>query len=278
MARAFILSPRLSDRGSITASTAVSGAVAGNLLLPRPRSFWRSTNASPFVEENLGAQRVLDTLVIGFTNGKTSGATTDTFRLRVDAASQAGVTASPDYDSGDQPIWPVGSDLSAFLTVHRVFTFPQVTAQYLRVDFNFPASSGGYVQAARLMVGKRIEPATSAEAGWSIGGSEDVVETVDMGGEESPRSMGVKRSQTVTWNNLLESERDLIYAALLERGSSRDLTLAIEGSEGVYSMSRVHIGRVKQAFSFAHKMKAGDKIQRYSLSVTVNEMAPVEMS
>lgn len=279
MARAFILSSKLSDVSAISASSAVTNAVATNVLLARPRLYWRSTTSTPSLEGDFGLTRTVDTLVVGFANAKLG----DTLRLRL-ATSQANLTASPGYDSTPFAFWPTGGDLSAYSKVHRVFTFTDKSFRWWRVDFGFGSNSDGYAQAGRVMLGKRIEPAVSVGPQWSLGASEGVAETTDLGGEESPRIMGSRRSMTVTWHDLTEAERESLYALILERGSAKDITLAIEPSEGAYSMSRVVIGRIKQVVSFQQTMlvPAGDgespPVQHFTVSITVSEMAPIEMA
>lgn len=274
MARAFILSPKTSDASAITASTTVSNTAAVNVLRARPRLYWRSTNTNPYLEGNFGSAKAVNTLVQGVVNGKSG----DTFRLIL-ASSQANLTAAPLFDTNHIPVWPVGSDLSNYAKVHRVLTFDLKSSAWYRVEYNFAGNSDGFVQLSRLILGSRIEPATSIESGWSIGGEESIAETVDMGGEESPRGMGgSKRNHTVTWSNLLESERESLYTLLLERGSSKDIVLGIEGCEGQYAMSRLYIGRVKHAFSFPQVMMASDGVQRFTVSLTVSELAPIEMA
>lgn len=280
MARAFILSPRLSDNSVISSSSSVSNMTANNLLKARPKLFWRSSGATAYVEGNLGDARSLDTLVMGCTNSR-AGATADTFRLRL-ATTQANLTASPGFDSatlnpGGVRMWPTGSDLSPYLLPHRVWTFAEQTYQWFRIDFDFSTNIFGYVQIARIIIGKRIEPTVSVQSGWEIGGNEDVIESISMGNEETSRIVGVKRSHTVVWHNLSESERESIYTLLLERGSAKDLVVAIEDSEGLYPMSRAFIGRVKRAFSFKQTMLAGSNIHYYTVSITVEELAPIEM-
>jgi hypothetical protein len=277
MARAFILSPKYSDMSAISGSSSVSNASVIGLLRARPKLYWRSTEPTPYVEGNFGTPRVLDTLIQGFFNAREG----DTFRLRL-ASSQANLTAAPIIDFGPQPMWPSGSDLSEYAKIHRVFTFEQQTAQWYRIDYDFSGNPDGFVQGSRVVIGKRIEPLTSVEAKWSMGGQEDVAETVDMGGEESPRVMGVKRSFTCTWHNLRESEREQLYVMKLERGSAKDVVLAVEPSEGPYSMARIHIGRIKDYFSFEQTMEAldpdnGPPVQHFTVSFKVQEAAPIEM-
>lgn len=280
MARAFILSPYNSDL-SVTASSAIANAGASNLLLARPKLYWRSTDATPYLQGTLRGDDV-DTFVLGFTNGRTHPTyTADTVRVRL--ADVAGnLLSDPSYDSGDFNIYPTGADWIKYARVHRVKTLPIVSgadALVYRIDFSY-SNPDGYVQAARMMLGKRIEPEISVKTGWSMGGSEEVVETVDMGGEESPREVGTKRQKTATWHNLSEPERELLYETFLERGSAKDVCLAIEPSEGKYAMSRVYIGRIKDAWSFQQTLSAGgdeDADQKFTVSVTVKEMAPFEM-
>lgn len=274
MARAFILSPKLSDAGVITASTSISNAPAVNLLRARPKLFWRSTGNMASVEGTFGSTKLVDTLVMGYINGVTG---VEIFLLRL-ASSQANLVTAPSFEASVQSVRPVGSDVSAYAKIHRVLTFAEHSCSWYRVDFNYNLSVHPYVQASRIIVGKRIEPLTSVGESWSMGGEEPVAETVDMGGEESSRIMGTKRTFTATWNNLTESEREKMYTTLLERGSAKDLVLAIEESEGIYGVSRVYIGRVKHAFSFPQVMLASDGVQRFTVQITISELAPIEMA
>lgn len=284
--RAYLVTPRLSDSGVITASSSVSNASPSNLQLPRPRLFWRSTTTTPYLEIDLGASlggdqsKAFDTLFHAYVNGQAH----DTFRLRT-ATSQSDLTIIPEYDSNDTypsgvPLWPTGSDLSAYRQIHRTFDLGSTQLErWLRIDYNFSSNTYGYVQAGRIGIGKRIEPAVSVKSGWSVGVDEPVTETVDMGGEESPRVMGAKRSLTCTWHDLTHAEQDHLLATLTERGSARDLLLAIDPSEGLYPMSHLCIGRVKQVVSFPQTMKVERREEggHFTVSITVSELAPIEM-
>jgi len=276
--RAYLVTSRLSDSGVITASSSVSGAVPSNLQLPRPRLYWRSTNTTPYLEIDLLATRTYDTVFFGYVVGGIGA-----FRVR-DAPTQSALTSSPDYDSNvlnpsAVPLWPSGSDLSGYRQFHRTFATPVTRSnRWVRIDFNV-VNPDGYVQLSRLGIGKRIEPATSVKAGWSIPSNEPVAETVDMGGEECARVMGSKRSITCTWHNLTHAEQDSLLTLLTERGSARDLLLAIDPSEGQYPMSHLCLGRVKQVVSFPQTMKVerDENGEHFTVSITVSEMAPIEM-
>jgi hypothetical protein len=280
-ARAYIVTSRLSDSGVITASSSVSNAVPANLQLSRPRLIWRSTTTTPYLEIDLLSTQTFDTLFLGYVRARSAS---DTFRIR-DASSQSGLVSAPDYDSATLnpsgiPLWPAGSDLSKYGQIHRAFALPATRSnRWVRVDFNFASNPLGYVQLSRIGVGKRIEPVVSVKSGWAPGGSEPIAETVDMGGEESARVMGTKRTLTATWHDLTHAEMDLLLATLTERGSARDLLLAIDPSEGAYPMSHLCLGRVKQSYSVTQTMKVerADDGEHFTVTIVVSELAPIEM-
>lgn len=280
MARAFILSPKMSDAGSILASSSVSNMTINNVLKARPKIFWRSGGVTAHVEGNFGSEVSIDTLFLGYIKAQEG----DTFRLRL-ADTQSNLLIDPLFDSETSnpsgvSIWPLNADLSSYLLPHRVWTLPSAQlCAYYRIDFDFTDNTYAYVQIARISLGKRVEPVVSVQTGWEIGGNEEVVESISMGNEETARSMGVKRSHTVTWHDLTESERESIYALLLERGSAKDLILAIEPMEGAYSMSRTYIGRIKRAFSFKQTalVDGSETGQHFTVTLTVEELAPTEM-
>lgn len=286
MAKAFLLSPKVSDTLILSASSSVSNAVVGNLLTSSPNSPWISQNSSPYITGHYNNfSKIADTIFFGYTNsqGLRSGEvmiTPDKFRLRF-ANTFEDLILDPIFDSETENpdgvnMW-AQDDLQAYLYPHRVWTFPEIEYKHVRVDFLWsnPLDS---VRISRFIIGKRLEPLQSVQSKWSISGNEDVLEIQDYCGEEDARVIGSKRSKNVVWANLSEAEREEIYTCLLERGSSKDLLLAIEPMEGLYSMSRLHLGRIKHAHSFEQTMMSDIQDQhRFSVSLTISELAPIEM-
>jgi len=273
LGKAFIVTPKYSDLATLTASDAVSGAGATNLQKARPKLYWRSTSNAPYLVGDLGASRSLDTLVLGYLNAQALA----TFRLRL-ASTEAGLTGgSPAYDSTSLDTWPSGSDLSAYALTHRLLNFTSTSATWFRVDFYFGASTVQYAKLGRLILGEKIEPATSVAFGWAASFDEPVAETVDLGGEESPRLMGARRTLEATWQHLTHGEHDRLYQTLLERGSARDLALVIDPDFTSYPMPMIAVGRVKRVLSFPNTFRTAAGAF-FSLSAAVTEMAPTEMT
>lgn len=274
MPRAYVLSPKLSDLSTYTASNSVTNAVASNVRIARPFTFWRSTSTTPWLKGNFGTPRTVNTVSLGYINAQAS----DTVRIRL-ASSDAGLTSSPGYDSNVEfgspvLIIPAGVDSSAYRFVHRSIEITSQTFQWFQLDFGFGSNSDGYVQLSRAMLGERIEPLTSIKTGWKTSLIEPVVETTDLGGEESSRPTGAKRSVEAEWHNLTESERDSLYAMLIERGSSKDFTFVID-PQG--PMAHIHIGRNKSPVVFPKIMNIDSGEVQYSHALQVSEMAPLEM-
>lgn len=280
--KAFILSPRVSDRARLTASEAVGGMSVGNVQIARPKRKWRSTSSTPYIvgyfhPDDFPTIPTVDTMVLGFANwGPTD---TGTFRM---ATSEANLVASPGFT---YDIDASLADIDGFYRLsHRPFVFTaQSTYRWFRLDFSFAAT---YVQMGRFMLGERVEPACDVKSGWTTSFEEEVAQTVDLGGEESPRHMGVRRSMEVQWQFLTEAEMNntsgdpCLYTTLLERGSSRDVALVVGATDTPNIMPRMVVGRVKRQFSFPHTFEVGGPVTTplFGLSVTVAEMAPTEMT
>lgn len=274
MGNAYVLSPRASDAATISASDSAGGAGPENMQTPRPSLYWRSGTSNPAILVDFGAARVIDTLVFGWING-TSG---DTFRIRA-AATEADTTAAPVYDSdalnpSGVPVWPAGSDLSDFELHHRHFELPAVESlQWWRFDFNFGGNPDGYVRIGRLMLGERIEPQFPVIYPVGLTIDEPVAETVDFGGEESPRPRGIKRGvgATFAWARPAEARR--FHRLMLAHGSHKDLALVLDKNDAEGAQEVTYIGRVKEP-----QQAQVIAFRRHSVTFTVKEMGPLPMA
>lgn len=270
---AYVVTPKLSDLATITASGAIGNAGASNLQIPRPKYVWRSTTATPYLQLDFGVATVLDTLVLGYLNGVSS----DTYRLRL-ASTQAKLTdGTAESDSGSKSAWGASSNLSPYAQVHARYKLPApVTLRWARIDFNFASNPAGYVQLGRLILGARVEPAVSVKSGWVASFNEPVAEVVDLSGEESPRPTGAKRMLQAIWHDLVEPDADELYTTLLERGSAKDFALCLDPDATAYPMRRTCIGRAKQAISVPQTQKVG-QVQHFTNTLLVSELAPLLM-
>lgn len=273
---AYILSPKLSDNATLTASDSIGNADATNLQQPRPRLKWRSVSSSPWLQYDFGTAVRIDTVVLGYINATS----TDTFRVRM-ASTQAKLTdGTAERDTTAVPVWAPGSNLAPYAQIHRrlKMTAPApVALRWARIDFNFSSNPAGYVDMGRAMLGARIEPARSVKSGWQAGFEEAVAETVDLSGEESPRPTGTKRTLDATWHDLVEVDADALYSMLLERGSSQDVALCLDPDASKYPMQRTVVGRLKQAMTFPQTLKSGT-VQHFSVACRVSELAPILMN
>jgi hypothetical protein len=254
MSTAYLLSPRLSDAATLSASDAVGGAGGANVQQSRPGLYWQSTSSTPSLSIDFGAAVTIDTIGFGWVNA----IATDTFRLRA-AASLAAVTSAPVVDV-TETVWPalvsplVGvADLSAYGLVHRPYRLSAAqTLRYWRIDFTFAS----YVQLGRLLMGERVQPALPITYGWAPTGSEPVVEGVDIGGEEASRPRGLKRGVRMEWQRLTSREAlGSLYELLLERGSSGDFMAVVDPAQCeagcpqyANPMAHCYLGRKKEAF------------------------------
>lgn len=241
-------SPKLSDAGTLTASSQVAGMEATKLQLMRPSLKHRSTALSFFYTGNLGSAKTIRLVSLCYSNAKS----VTTWRVRF-ATSEANLTAAPAYDSGSISFWPGGADLSSWLTTHsRLYLGPGgQTATWYRIDIDHSTSGDSYFEAGRLVVAEGIEFAettrTKIDGALAITYAEPVVEVEDQGGEQSPRRRKVRGSiGPIQYRGLTEAEAlGSISPLLRDRGSSRDVLLVTDTSEAVYPMDYMVLGRMR---------------------------------
>jgi hypothetical protein len=276
---AYLLSPRLSDAATLAASDAVGGAGGANVQIARPGLVWQSTSSTPYLTIDFGEAVTIDTIGLGWINAGES----DTFRLRA-AASAAAVTSAPVVDA-TETVWPAlesphsgVADLSLYGLVHRPYRLAAAqTLRYWRIDFTFTS----YVQMGRLLMGERVQPALPVAFNWAPTGTEPIVETADMGGEEVARPRGVKRGVRMEWGRLTSREAlGGMYALLLERGSSGDMMAVVDPGQTeadcpqyANPMAHCYIGRKKESFELVNTF-----YNNHTLVVAVQELSPVVMA
>lgn len=160
-----ILSPRISDAGSISGSATATDMPWSNLLNPYPHLAARTTNLTSLnfqidLGSLLGTSGNFVHVWLGYSNFR-QGQTT--WRLRMDDDSDP--TASPDHDSGN--IFATGSASTGPGGHVKLLDWPRgvdayygvllnVDIRYLRVDLIDAGHPSGYLEAARLVVA--IEP------------------------------------------------------------------------------------------------------------------------
>jgi hypothetical protein len=291
LGKTLLLSPRLSDRAVIAASNSVGGAGATNLQNQRPNLVWQSTTLTPYITLNLtgavaDALLGIDTLFLGYFNAHFESI--DSFRLR-GANSEVDLTADPGYDSGEGIQYEYGmSEFFAdevYAMPHRLFTFDHGGFAYpwWRIDFDWSGNNDGYVRGGRIMLGKGLVPANTADGGWEARHSEPVVETEDLGGGLSTRIRGARRSASLRWPEgaLTPNEGSAIQRMLLERGSAKDVAVCLDtevalstsgGDNNVDRMQSLYLGRVKQPVVIKHM-----PVAYRGFGFEVEELAATEM-
>jgi hypothetical protein len=262
---AYILSPKLSDAATLTGSGTVANSGIDNLQSPQPRIRTIFTSGSCYVEGDFGLAVVVDTLAVGY---MTSLASTDTIRFR--CKNSYPVTSSPLIDVSF-PIWPTGSDLSAYYDKHRQMEFTQQTARYFRVDFSCSAAP----EIGRLIVGRRIEPLNTITS-WANDILEPVTATIDFSNQETRRPVGgPRRTVHLEWPPALSKTEALgrLTETILERGLSKDYLVALAhgDDETISPMSYVYLGcgTIKAPFNTLN--------HNFHVSVDLTEMAPLRM-
>jgi hypothetical protein len=243
----YLLSPRISDGCTLTASTSVSDASASNLQQARPNLVWQSTTTDPYLLLDGTIARSFNALFLGYLNGQSG----DTFRLRGHTADSWG--GATDYDSGSLPVWPAGADLAAYRYPHRWLLFSPVSAlRYWRVDFDFAGNDDGFVRMGRLILADALELYQVAR-GWSGNISEPPVEVEDLSGEQAARPRRARRSVSVRWPDagLTRAQGVALQELLLERGSAKDLAMVL-ADDHTYPMDVAYVGRVKQQVGIQH--------------------------
>lgn len=273
MGSSYILAPFASDKATITASGSAAGAGPENVQKLRPSLYWRSDATSAQLVLDMGAPVPVDALGLGWINGQSG----NTFRLR-GADSEANLSAAPTYDSNlahpaGIPIWPAGADLSDYALHHRHFELPQpYTLRWWDLTFAWSGNTFGYVRLGRLLLGKRLEfdKPVSFPVGLTIG--EPVAESVDFGGEESPRPRGAKRNAAINLSWATESEMRSAHRLMLRAGSSRDLMIVLQKDNALSHTELTYVGRVKEP-----QVTTIPQLNRWAIVATIYEPGPLEM-
>lgn len=263
---AYLLSPRVTDAGTISGSATISDGDITNLQNPRPRSRAVFTLPFGFVEWDLGALYPINTFCVGYINSVSS---TDVIAWH--AAATYPATSSPLIMSGLLNIWNPGSDLSAYAETHRQYEHPTThNVRYIRLDFQ----CSQFVQMSRAFAGVRIQPEHTVSA-IEFEASEPIASVLDLGGEETRRPMGgSRRGVKMEWPALTKVEAlGKVYELMMERGSARDYLAAIEpgGVETINPIAYLYLGYG------ALKVRYNTFSHIWSANLDMVEAAPLRM-
>lgn len=223
---------------AIVSSNSASNAPASSLNLDHPSMVWRSANLTTvYVTVQLTAG-TWDTIAFIKSNLRS----TDTIRVRA-ANSAANTTASPAYDSGNLPAYTgLGNDAGNMslitLSLARSETF-------VRIDITSSGNSAGYVEASRLVIGKRVEgDGIDLNAEHTF---EDTSQTTTYRGYDAVDPFDVKTSWKFTISYIKEALYWLNWFPLLREIGLKKAILFVPDSSSTYLQNEAVFGRIVSA-------------------------------
>lgn len=267
MSRAYLVSPHLSDAATITAINEATSLEASNLQILDPTEKWRTTSLSNmYVVLQFPAAVSLDFILALYTNATSN----TTWRIRA-AASEANLTASPSYDSGNITFWPNGSDLSQFTETHgwKVLTTPQ-SYVWWRIDFTDATHPDGYFEVGRLMLGKGFSPAIDIPVGWEVTPAREESTLVrSAGGGSVVRQSPRFRDLSFTWTKLTKTEAFGTLAELARQvGMSTDVAAFVDADEATYPMDMMSSGLFRQSLTCSNR-GLWDGVMRFMANIDI---------
>ncbi|PZU12114.1 MAG: hypothetical protein DI606_10560 [Sphingobium sp.] len=167
---------------------------------------------------------------------------TDTVRIRA-ASSAANTTASPTYDSGTIAAFTGGGNSAGSLTLLTI-SAPR-TETFIRIDITSTGNGAGYVEAARLVVGKRIE-----EDGIDLNAEhtfEDASQTTSYRGYDAVDPFDTKTSWKFTIGYIKEVSYWLNWFPFLRDVGNKKAVLFVPDNASAYLQSEAVFGRIMSA-------------------------------
>jgi hypothetical protein len=220
---------------TVQSSNNSTTAPATNLNLDHPSMVWRSSNlTSVQITVQLPAGS-WDTVCLSGTNLRA----TDTIRIRA-AATAAATTSSPTYDSTALPAFSgaanSGGNTSLILT-------PAVrTETFIRIDITSTGNPATYVEARRLVIGKRIE-----EDGIDLNAEhsfEDNSQRTEYRNFETVDPYDTKTSWKFSIGYIKEASYWSNWFPLLRDAGTKKGVLSIPDSQSAYLQSEAVFGRI----------------------------------
>lgn len=234
MANAIIMTPTLSDNGSIeSVGNELASAPASNLLKIQPTDIWQTDNLSNvFFTIDLGSSQTFDTVALLYTNASSSA----TWRIRT-ADTEQDLTEFPStgHDSGSLTMWP-DNDLSDWDRVHALYRPGfDITNRWLRIDVTDTSNTDGAFKAGRLYVAAAWQPAKNIRFGWSLGFEDPSRRFETSGGQTIIDPIDQKRTARFEFRFL--SKNDMFnngYEIARLRGGSADILAVLDPDEDTH--------------------------------------------
>lgn len=202
MANAAVVVTNLADSAVVTTSSEVDAMPGALLLSVHVLKVWRSSTLPAYILADLGASVSIDTVAL-FGLGAGTGAE---FRIRVSTADATGATGDA-LDTGT-----IDSSSAWFDPDYAslVYSDDAVTGRYVRIDIE--ESGVGYVEAGRLVIGKRTGFDTNFTPGSARGRNDLSRRTRTRGGQllmdRQPRPRTIElnfdRITATAWETLIE--------------------------------------------------------------------------
>lgn len=267
-----LASPAVSDAAAITTTQEVASLPATNLLTPQPGEVWRTTDlAGAAVELDLGliqpagTEHPIRQVWLGYTNA-TSAAT---WRIRA-AASQANLTAAPDYDSGSLTQWPATGLESWGRRLALLHLAVAELHRWWRVDVADAANPDGYLEAGRLILADPWEVSPNMDPGWSIQMRDTTARSRSLGGTGFAAPGGQWRDLALVLRHMSESDafsQALAFDRL--RGGSRPVLAIPDPANTARLMDQIIYGRLAQRSAVAHQARTPNS---YTTSYRISEV------
>jgi hypothetical protein len=159
--RLWLLSPRDSDRASLSASSAVTTLPVSNLQSRDPRKVWRSAGLTERVTVTLAEPLACTAAAangVNFTGGAVWRA--------LGAATLAGLDSDPEIDTGWRSFFPLGAKPldRDWLRHGSLLRWDNDGAfRYWALEFGDPGNADGYLDIGRLALGRDFQPSQNPD-------------------------------------------------------------------------------------------------------------------
>ncbi len=268
--QSIILTPRLSDRAILSASSAAPAMAVKNLQRKQPGAAWRPTGLTPWVAADLRSDQPVSTVAIITLNASPSG------QWRIRGAALAGnLLSAPDYLSEWLPLRPVGAtdDWPMYLAWHSVAseraidylvtqTGERIVTQegaylvasalgdgsleplrYWRVDFSDPDNADGFLDVGRLYLSQELPFSLGPIYGLSIGYTTQTKKNRSVGGQRY--SVDAPSERLFDFEINFATEDEMLGAALevdLTRGTSKDIIAILNRHASAWQAQKIIYG------------------------------------
>ncbi len=267
------LSPRASDLGAMSASTAVPSLPVRNVQNQETSKVWRTTSAiGQYVDIVLGAAMACNALAMSGFNMSAVGV----WRLRAYASADdvGGIAA---LDSGWQSIWPGGerhSDPAWASEVALMRIENEDAYRYWRIECSDPSVSTTKLDIGRVALGRTIQPSINCDWGGGIGFVPNDVQEPNGYGQIFTEERPTSRTMELTWSALSQRETEATAMELSRlRGMSGDLFVFLDPGE----VASFHRYSMQALFTGRHDYKAqplwapdSDGVSRWCWGFTMN--------